>query len=84
MGGNNVGGIVLKSGGFQICFDGVQGFSTLFLVILGVFPKTFSELELVVPFCLHHLINFFTKPVMTKINKFDIIHIVPNHGNILN
>jgi hypothetical protein len=31
MGGNNFGGIVLKFGGFLICFDGVQGFSTLFL-----------------------------------------------------
>jgi len=41
MGGNNVGGIVLKLGGFQICFDGVQGSSTLFLRILGVFPICF-------------------------------------------
>jgi hypothetical protein len=30
MGGNNVEGIVLKFGGFQICFDGVQRSSTLF------------------------------------------------------
>jgi hypothetical protein len=30
---NNVGGIVLKFWGFQICFDGVQGTSTLFLRI---------------------------------------------------
>jgi hypothetical protein len=33
MGGNIVGGIVLKFGGFKICFDGVQGSSTLFLGI---------------------------------------------------
>jgi hypothetical protein len=38
MRGNNVGGIVLKFGGFKISFDGVQGSSTLFLGILGVFP----------------------------------------------
>jgi len=43
MGGNNVGDIVLKFGGFQICFDGVQKSSTLFLRILGVFPMFFSE-----------------------------------------
>jgi hypothetical protein len=33
MGENNVGVIVLKFGGFQLCFDGVQGSSTLFLGI---------------------------------------------------
>jgi hypothetical protein len=66
MGGNNLGGIVLKFGGFQICFDGIQGSSTLFLGMLGVFPFCFSEIELVVPFCLHHLTNFFTKPIITK------------------
>jgi hypothetical protein len=54
-GGNNVRGIVLKFGGLQICFDGVQGSSTLLLRILGVFSKKLSEFELVVPFCLHHL-----------------------------
>jgi hypothetical protein len=53
-GGNNVGDIVLKFGGFKICFDGVQGSSTFFLRILGVFSKTFSELELVVPFVPTH------------------------------
>jgi hypothetical protein len=57
MGENNVGGIVLKFGGFHICFDGIQRSSTLFLRILRVFPIFFSELELV-PFCLHHLIIF--------------------------
>jgi hypothetical protein len=46
--------IVLKSWGFKICFDGVQGFSTLFLGILGFFPKAFNELELVFPFVLTH------------------------------
>jgi len=54
MGGNNVGGIVLKFGGLKICFDGVQGSSTFFLGILGVFPNLFSELELVVPFIPTH------------------------------
>jgi hypothetical protein len=44
MKGNNVGGVVLEFGGFQICFDGVQGSSTLFLGILRVFPKTINEL----------------------------------------
>jgi hypothetical protein len=62
MGGNNVGGIVLKFGGFHICFHGVEGSSTLFLGILRVFPKNISELELV-QFCSHHLTNFFTKLV---------------------
>jgi hypothetical protein len=65
MRGNNVGGIDLKFGGFLICFDGVEGSSTLFLGILRVFPKTISELELV-QFCSHHLTNFFTKLVMTE------------------
>ncbi len=51
---NNVGGIVLKFWGFQICFDGVQGTSTLFLRIWGVFPKKIIELELVVPFVPTH------------------------------
>jgi hypothetical protein len=51
---NNVRGIVLKFRGLQICFDGVQGSSTLFLGILGVFPKTFNELQLVVPFVPTH------------------------------
>jgi len=54
MGGNIVGGIIFKFGGFLICFDGVQGSSTLFLRILGAFIKTFSELELVVPFIPTH------------------------------
>jgi hypothetical protein len=71
IGGNNVGGIVLKFGGFQMCFDGVQGSSTLFLGILGVFPICFSEFELV-PFCLHHLTNVFTKLVMRK-KKMELI-----------
>jgi len=83
IGGNNVGGIVLKFGGFQMCFDGVQGSSTLFLGILGVFPICFSEFELVVPFCLHHLTNVFTKLVMRKKNGINITHIVPTHGNIV-
>ncbi len=39
MGEDNVGGIVLKFGGFQICFDGVQGSLTLFLKFLGIFPN---------------------------------------------
>jgi hypothetical protein len=39
MRGNNVGGIVLKFGDFKICFDGIQGSSTLFFGILGVFPN---------------------------------------------
>jgi len=39
-----------KIGGFQMCYDGVQGSSTLFLGILRVFPICFSEFELV-PFC---------------------------------
>jgi hypothetical protein len=56
MGGNNVGGVVLKFRGFQICCDGVQRSSTLFLGILGVFPKTISELELVIAFVLTHAI----------------------------
>jgi hypothetical protein len=43
---NNVGGIVLKVGGFQIYFDGVQESSTLFLGILGVFPKKLVNLNL--------------------------------------
>jgi hypothetical protein len=43
---NNVGGIVLKVGGFHICFDGVQESSTLFLGILGVFPKKLVNLNL--------------------------------------
>jgi hypothetical protein len=38
-GENNVGGIVLKFGGLKICFHRVQGSSSLFLGILGVFPK---------------------------------------------
>jgi len=38
---DNVEGIVLKFGGFKICFDGVQGSSTLFLQILGIFPISF-------------------------------------------
>ncbi len=46
MGGNNVGGIVLKFGGFQMCFDEVQGSSTLFLGILGVFPIFLVNLNL--------------------------------------
>jgi hypothetical protein len=46
MGGNNVGGIVLKFGGFQMCFDEVQGSSTLFLGILGVFPNFLVNLNL--------------------------------------
>jgi hypothetical protein len=54
MGGNNVGGIVLKFGGFHICFHGVEGSSTLFLGILKLFPKTFNELDLVVPFVSTH------------------------------
>ncbi len=54
MGGNNVGGIVLKIRGLKICFDGVQGSSTFFLGILGVFPNLFSELELVIPFVPTH------------------------------
>jgi len=58
MGRNNVGDIDLKFGGFQICFNGIQGSSTLFLGIVGVFPKKISRLELVVPFCLHHLFIF--------------------------
>jgi hypothetical protein len=66
MGGNNVGGIVLKFGGFLICFDRVQGSSTELLRITRVFPEKNNELELVVPFCLHHLTNIFTKVVMTK------------------
>jgi hypothetical protein len=78
MEGNNVGGIV-----FKFCFDGVQGSLILLLRILRVFPKKFSELELVVPFSLHHLTNVFIKPVMKK-NKINITHIVPTHGNILN
>jgi hypothetical protein len=53
-GGNNVGGIVLKFGGFQKTFDRVQGYSTLFLKFLKVFPNFFSELDLVVPFVPTH------------------------------
>ncbi len=63
MGENNVGCIVLIIGGFQLCFYGVQKSSTSFLGILGVFPQKNSELELVIPFCLHHLISVFTKLV---------------------
>jgi hypothetical protein len=54
MGGNNVGGIVLKFGGFQIYFDIIQRSWTLFLGILRVFPKKISELELVIPFVPTH------------------------------
>jgi len=54
MGGNNVGGIVLKFKGLKNYFDGVQASSTLFLGILRVFPNFFSELELVVPFLPTH------------------------------
>jgi hypothetical protein len=39
---------------FSNLFDGVQRSSTLFLGILKVFPKTFNELELVVPFVQTH------------------------------
>jgi hypothetical protein len=46
MGANNVGGIVLKFGGFKFCFDGVQGSSTLFLGILGVSQKNLVNLNL--------------------------------------
>jgi hypothetical protein len=53
-GGNNVGGIVLKFGGFQKKIEGVQGYSTLFLRILRVFPNFFSELELAIPFVPTH------------------------------
>jgi hypothetical protein len=87
--GNNVGIIVLKFGGFQLCFNGVQGSLTLRLGILGVPNFLKSELELVFPLCLHHLTNVFTKPVhfMTKTKnknkRINIIHIVPTHGNIL-
>jgi hypothetical protein len=69
MWGNNARAIVFKFGGFQICFDGVQGSSTLFIGILWFFPMFFSELKLDVSFCLHHLTNFFTKLVMTKKKK---------------
>jgi hypothetical protein len=35
-------GVLFKNlGGFQICFDGVQGFSTLLLKIIRVFPIFF-------------------------------------------
>jgi len=54
MGGNNVGVLFKKFGGFKICFDKVQVSSTLFLGILGVFPKTFSEVKLLVPFVPTH------------------------------
>jgi hypothetical protein len=54
MGEKNVGVIVLKFGSFEICFDGIQGSSTLCLGILGVFLKTFNELELVVPLVFTH------------------------------
>jgi hypothetical protein len=33
MGGNNVGVIVLKFGGFKFCLDGIQGSLALFLKI---------------------------------------------------
>jgi hypothetical protein len=33
--GNNVAGVVLKFGGFLICFDGFQGFSSLFMNFKG-------------------------------------------------
>jgi hypothetical protein len=59
--GNNVRGIVLKFGGFQICFGGIQGSSTLLLRILGVSSKKLSEFELFVPFCLHHLKLLFSQ-----------------------
>jgi len=71
MRGNNVGIIVLKFGGFQLCFNGVQGFLTLLLRILRV-PNFFkSEVELVFPLCLHHLTSVFTKPIhfITKKKK---------------
>jgi hypothetical protein len=83
MGGNNVGGIFLKFGGIFKKNDGVQGSSTLLLKFLVFFPICFSELELVVPFCLCHLTNVFIKPVMPKRNWINIIHIVLTHGNIL-
>jgi len=54
MGEKNVGVIVLKFGGFQICFDGVQGTSILCLGILGVFLIFFNVLELVILFVLTH------------------------------
>jgi hypothetical protein len=76
-------GHFFKIWGFKFCFDGVQGSSTLHLGILEVFPKTFSELELVVPFCLHHLTNVFIKPIMTKKSQINITHIFLTHGNIL-
>jgi len=71
MRGNNVGIIVLQFGGFQLCFNGVQGSLTLLLGILGLFKFLKSEFELVFPLCLHHLNNVFTKPVhfMTKTKK---------------
>jgi hypothetical protein len=50
MGGNNGGGIVLKFGSFQICFDGIQGSSTLFIGILQVFPKNLVNLNLLAHF----------------------------------
>jgi hypothetical protein len=54
MRGNNVGGIKKTFGGFQICFDEVQASSTLFLGILRVILKTFSEFELVISFVPTH------------------------------
>jgi hypothetical protein len=45
-GGNNVGGIVLKIGGFQICFDEVQGSLILFKIFKGFFQIFLVNLNL--------------------------------------